>query len=52
MFYNDDSFFLTIYFNTFDFIELYFLKSISNSAFEILPIKEFLADFLMCLCIL
>ena len=52
MFYNDDNFFLAIYFNVFDIIKLYFLNTIINKAFEILSIKDFLVDFLMHLCIL
>ena len=52
MFYNDDKFFLTIYFNAFDIIELYFLNTIFNKAFKILSIKDFLVDFLMHQCIL
>ena len=52
MFYNVGSIFLTTHFKHFDFIEWFDLNSSSNSLFEILPIKDFLDDFLMCLCIL
>ena len=44
--------FLTTHFKHFDFIERCDLNSSSNSLFEILPVKDFLDDFLMHLCIL
>ena len=53
MFYNDGNTFLTTFFNAFViiewFVDLNELNSSSNSLFEILSIKGFLVDFLMCL---
>ena len=43
--------FLTIRFKHFDFIERFDLNSISSNRFERSSISKFLADFLMCLCI-
>ena len=45
-------FFSTIHFRHFDFVEWFLTNSSSNNLFDILSIKDFLDDFLMCLCIL
>ena len=49
MFYDNGNTFLTTLFNTFAIIKWFDLNSSSNSLFEILSIKDFLVDFLMCL---
>ena len=49
MLYNVGRIFITTLFNAFVIIEWFDLNSDSNSLFEILSIKDFLVDFLICL---